>query len=60
MKIKDCHFTKENIMISVSNEGIVFLANKDEKTIYQVSVVKVAKTILPKSKSVKIKRKKAR
>lgn len=56
MKIKDCHFTKENIMIAVS-DGEVFLANKDEKIMYQVSIVKIAKPLpFKETKKIKIKK----
>ena len=56
MKVKDCYFTNDNIMIAVSN-GDVFLANKDEKVMYKVSVVKLVKPSLSKgTKVIKIKK----
>lgn len=56
MKIQDCHFTNENIKICVS-KGIVFLANMDEKIMYQVSIVKLAKpTPIKGTKKIRIKK----
>lgn len=36
MKIKDCNFTKENIVVGVFSDNDVILGNKETKQLYRV------------------------
>ena len=56
MNIKDCHFTSKNIMLAVLSDGTVLLANKENRKMYRVSVVKrFEPVIFGGTKTVKIK-----